>query len=68
MTTSSPVTIVTGAGSGIGRAVAIDLAARGHYLPAVDCTFTLAKIAAAHARVETGHKRGNVVVTMTDAA
>jgi len=32
MTTSSPVTIVTGAGSGIGRAVAIDLAARGHAL------------------------------------
>ena len=45
-----------------------DLAASGHYLPVVDCTFPLAKIAAAHARVETGHKRGNVVVTMTDAA
>ena len=44
-----------------------DLAARGHYLPVIDCTFPLAQIAAAHARVETGHKRGNVVVTMTDA-
>lgn len=43
-----------------------DLAARDHYLPVVDCTFPLSQIAAAHARVETGHKRGNVVVTMTD--
>ncbi len=45
-----------------------DLAARGHYRPVIDGSFPLAQIAAAHARVETGHKRGNVVVTMTDSA
>lgn len=45
-----------------------DFAACGRYLPVIDSTFPLAQIAAAHARVETGHKRGNVVVTMTDFA
>ncbi len=44
-----------------------DLAAQGRYLPVIDRTFPLAQIAAAHARVETGRKRGNVVITMTDA-
>jgi NADPH:quinone reductase-like Zn-dependent oxidoreductase len=43
-----------------------DLATQGHYLPVIDSVFPLAQIAAAHARVETGHKRGNVVVTMSD--
>ncbi len=42
----------------------VDLAAQGHYLPVIDRSYPLAQIAEAHARVETGHKRGNVVVTM----
>lgn len=42
----------------------VDLAAQGHFLPLIDSTWPLAQIAQAHARVETGRKRGNVVVTM----
>ena len=40
------------------------LAAQGHFVPVIDQTFPLEQIAEAHARVETGHKCGNVVVTM----
>jgi NADPH:quinone reductase-like Zn-dependent oxidoreductase len=42
----------------------VDLAERGHYRPVIDSTYPFAQIADAHARVETGHKRGNVVVTL----
>jgi NADPH:quinone reductase-like Zn-dependent oxidoreductase len=42
----------------------VDLAARGHYKAIVDRTFPLAQIADAHAYVDTGHKRGSVVVTI----
>lgn len=41
-----------------------DLAAQGQYRPTIDSTFPLAEIQQAHARVESGRKRGNVVVTM----
>jgi NADPH:quinone reductase-like Zn-dependent oxidoreductase len=45
-----------------------DLAAQGCYRPVIDSCYPLEQIARAHARVETGHKRGNVVVTMTSPA
>ena len=41
-----------------------DLAAEGKYRPAIDSTFPLAEIQQAHARVESGRKRGSVVVMM----
>lgn len=43
-----------------------ELAAQGHFLPVIDRSYPLELIAEAHARVETGHKCGNVVVTMND--
>jgi NADPH:quinone reductase-like Zn-dependent oxidoreductase len=45
-----------------------DLAAQGRYRPVIDSCYPLAHIARAHARVETGRKRGNVVVTMPSSA
>jgi NADPH:quinone reductase-like Zn-dependent oxidoreductase len=44
-----------------------DLAAHGALLPVVDRTFELPDIAEAHRYVDTGHKRGNVVVTVAQA-
>jgi len=41
-----------------------DLAAQGSYRPIIDSIYPLAQVAEAHARVETGHKRGNVVLTL----
>jgi len=41
-----------------------DLAAKGAYRPVIDSTFPLAKIQEAHARVESGRKRGSVVIIM----
>jgi len=43
-----------------------NLATQGHYTPVIDDIYPFDQIAAAHARVETGHKRGNVVVSMID--
>ncbi len=40
------------------------LAASGRYRPVIDRVFALEHIAQAHARVETGRKRGSVVVTI----
>ena len=40
------------------------LAHEGAYRPVIDHVYPLAEIAAAHARVDTGRKRGNVVVTI----
>ena len=43
-----------------------DLAAQGDYTPVIDSILPFEQIAAAHAHVQTGHKRGNVVVSMID--
>jgi NADPH:quinone reductase-like Zn-dependent oxidoreductase len=43
-------------------------AADGRFVPMIDSCFALDRIAEAHARVETGRKRGNVVVEMHDSA
>lgn len=41
-----------------------DLAQAGSYKTVIDRTYDFADIAAAHRHVDTGHKKGNVVVTM----
>ncbi len=41
-----------------------DLSARGLYMPVIDSTYALEDIAATHARVDSGRKRGSVVVTL----
>ncbi len=42
----------------------VDLAVAGDYRPVIDAVFPLDRIADAHRRVESRHKRGNVVVTL----
>ena len=51
-------------------ALLADWARSGAYIPLIDSTYSFDEIVAAHARVDTGHKRGNVVVKMplTDLA
>lgn len=49
-------------------AVLLDLVREGAYRAVIDDAVPLARIAEAHARVDSGHKRGAVVVTMEDAA
>lgn len=39
-----------------------DLAAKGEFRPVIDCTLPFRDVQAAHARVESGRKRGNVVL------
>ena len=41
-----------------------DLATSGHYNPFIDRRYSFDDIVAAHRHVDTGHKRGNVVVTL----
>jgi NADPH:quinone reductase-like Zn-dependent oxidoreductase len=41
-----------------------ELAAAGIYRPVIDRTYPLERIAEAHAHVDTGHKKGNVVITV----
>ena len=41
-----------------------DLAASGAFKPLIDSTYPLENVAEAHACVDTGHKRGSVVVTV----
>lgn len=40
------------------------LAESGAYTPVIDRTYPLARIVDAHAYVDTGRKRGNVVITV----
>jgi D-arabinose 1-dehydrogenase-like Zn-dependent alcohol dehydrogenase len=40
-----------------------DLAAKGPLRPLIGATFPLARIAEAYALADTGHKRGNIVIT-----
>jgi NADPH:quinone reductase-like Zn-dependent oxidoreductase len=42
-----------------------ELVAAKQIVPVVDSTYPLEQIADAYRRVDPGHKRGNVVVTMT---
>lgn len=42
----------------------VDLAARGDFHPVIDRSFDFSQMIAAHSHVDTGHKKGNVVVTV----
>ena len=42
----------------------VDLAAAGDFHPVIDRSFDFSQMVAAHAHVDTGHKKGNVVVTV----
>jgi NADPH:quinone reductase-like Zn-dependent oxidoreductase len=59
--------ILTGVGSerGVDLQFLTDLAARGHYKAVVDRAYPFSQIAEAHAYVDTGRKRGSVVVTIS---
>jgi NADPH:quinone reductase-like Zn-dependent oxidoreductase len=46
----------------------MDLAARGDIRAVIDRRYPLAEIAAAHAYVDTGRKRGSVVITVGEDA
>jgi NADPH:quinone reductase-like Zn-dependent oxidoreductase len=43
----------------------VDLTAAGDFHPVIDRNFDFTQMVAAHAHVDTGHKKGNVVVTVT---
>lgn len=45
-------------------AAVVDLAAAGHFDPIIDRNYAFDELKAAHAHVDTGHKKGNVVVTV----
>ena len=42
----------------------VDLTAEGHFHPVIDRCFDFSQMIAAHTHVDTGHKKGNVVVTV----
>jgi NADPH:quinone reductase-like Zn-dependent oxidoreductase len=46
----------------------VQLAAEGHFDPVIDRCFDFSQMIAAHAHVDTGHKKGNVVVTVGRSA
>jgi NADPH:quinone reductase-like Zn-dependent oxidoreductase len=62
------ITVVTGPGSYRSEDLehVVDLAARGIITPTIDRTFSFDRIADAHRNVDTGRKRGSVVVHITD--
>ena len=47
-----------------GMAYLAELAAEGRLRPVIDSVFTLEEVVAAHTRVDSGHKRGNVVLAL----
>ena len=49
-------------------AALVAMAGEGTYRAVIDAVFPLARIADAHARVDSGRKRGSVVVTLEDGA
>ena len=59
------VKVIAGVGSEAPADLALlaDLAATGALRPHIGATFPFARIAEAHALAETGHKRGNTVIT-----
>jgi len=59
-------TVLTGVGSPRGEDLTFlgELAASGAFKPVIDRTYTLARIADAHAYVDTGRKKGSVVITL----
>jgi NADPH:quinone reductase-like Zn-dependent oxidoreductase len=62
------ITVVTGPGSYRSEDLehVVDLAARGVVTPTIDRTFSFDRIPDAHRHVDTGRKRGSVVVHITD--
>ncbi|MFO0615958.1 MAG: NAD(P)-dependent alcohol dehydrogenase [Polyangiaceae bacterium] len=54
-------------GSAEDLAAAIDLARSGALRPVIDATYPLSRVADAHARVDSGRKRGSVVLTLGPA-
>ncbi|MDR7081843.1 NADPH:quinone reductase-like Zn-dependent oxidoreductase [Arthrobacter ginsengisoli] len=45
-----------------------NLTTAGHYRPVIDKTYSLTEAPSAHAHVETGHKKGSVVISMPNAS
>ncbi|NOX41316.1 MAG: NAD(P)-dependent alcohol dehydrogenase [Alphaproteobacteria bacterium] len=43
----------------------VQMASDGHFHPVIDRCYDFSQMMAAHAHVDTGHKKGNVVVTVT---
>ena len=46
----------------------VQMAAEGHFHPVIDRCYDFSQMIAAHAHVDTGHKKGNVVVTVGESA
>ena len=63
--TGHPVTADVGKSTAEDLAYLVDLAEAGHYRAVRDRTYDLADIAEAHRFVDTGRKRGNVVLRLT---
>ena len=61
-------TVITGTavGSAENAQLLALLAAQGKFKPVIDRSYTFEQIVEAHAYVDTGHKRGSVVISMVD--